>query len=51
VILIRADSRVPLELLFDEGLGDLFVIRVAGNIVDHAVLGSIEYGWSISTPS
>jgi carbonic anhydrase len=43
VILGCADSRVAPELLFDEGLGDLFVIRVAGNIVDDAVLGSIEY--------
>jgi carbonic anhydrase len=43
VILGCADSRVPPELLFDEGLGDLFVIRVAGNVVDDAVLGSIEY--------
>jgi carbonic anhydrase len=43
VILGCADSRVSPELLFDEGLGDLFVIRVAGNIVDDAVLGSVEY--------
>jgi carbonic anhydrase len=43
VILGCADSRVSPELVFDEGLGDLFVIRVAGNIVDDAVLGSIEY--------
>jgi len=43
VILGCSDSRVSPELLFDEGLGDLFVIRVAGNIVDDAVLGSIEY--------
>jgi carbonic anhydrase len=43
VILTCADSRVPPEVIFDEGLGDLFVIRVAGNIVDDAVLGSIEY--------
>jgi carbonic anhydrase len=43
VILGCADSRVPPELLFDQGLGDLFVIRVAGNIVDNAILGSIEY--------
>jgi carbonic anhydrase len=43
VILGCADSRVSPELLFDEGLGDLFVIRVAGNIVDDAILGSIEY--------
>lgn len=43
VILTCADSRVPPELIFDQGLGDLFVIRVAGNVVDDAVLGSIEY--------
>ena len=43
VILGCSDSRVAPELLFDEGLGDLFVIRVAGNIVDDAVLGSVEY--------
>jgi carbonic anhydrase len=43
VILGCADSRVPPELLFDEGLGDLFVIRVAGNVVDDMVLASIEY--------
>jgi carbonic anhydrase len=43
VILGCADSRVPPELLFDQGMGDLFVIRVAGNIVDDAILGSIEY--------
>ena len=43
VILGCADSRVSPELLFDQGLGDLFVVRVAGNIVDDAVLGSIEY--------
>lgn len=38
-----ADSRVPTEILFDEGIGDLFSVRVAGNIVDGSVLGSIEY--------
>ncbi len=38
-----ADSRVPPEILFDQGLGDLFVCRVAGNIADTAVTGSIEY--------
>lgn len=43
IILGCADSRVPPELLFDQGLGDLFVIRDAGNIVDDDVLGSIEY--------
>jgi carbonic anhydrase len=43
VILTCADSRVSPELIFDQGLGDVFVIRVAGNITDPAVLGSIEY--------
>lgn len=43
IILGCADSRVPPELLFDQGLGDLFVIRDAGNVVDDEVLGSIEY--------
>ena len=43
VILGCSDSRVPPEIIFDQGLGDLFVIRVAGNILDDVVLGSIEY--------
>jgi carbonic anhydrase len=38
------DSRVPPELVFDRGLGDLFVIRTAGHVVDGAVLGSLEFG-------
>ncbi len=42
-ILGCADSRVPPEILFDQGLGSLFVVRVAGNIVDDVVLGSLEY--------
>jgi len=42
-ILACADSRVAPELIFDQGLGDLFVVRVAGNVVDDVVLGSIEY--------
>jgi carbonic anhydrase len=42
-ILACADSRVGPELIFDQGLGDLFVIRVAGNVVDDVVLASIEY--------
>lgn len=42
-ILACADSRVAPELIFDQGLGDLFVVRVAGNVVDDAVLASIEY--------
>jgi len=43
VVLTCSDSRVATEVVFDQGLGDLFVIRVGGNIVDAAVLGSIEY--------
>lgn len=43
VILACADSRVSPEVIFDVGLGDIFVIRVAGNIVDESVKGSIEY--------
>lgn len=43
IILGCSDSRVPPEVLFDQGIGDLFIIRVAGNIVDEVVLGSIEY--------
>ncbi|WP_430783347.1 carbonic anhydrase [Actinoplanes sp. G11-F43] len=38
-----ADSRVPVEILFDQGLGDLFVVRTAGHVFDVSVLGSIEY--------
>jgi len=43
VIIGCADSRIPPEILMDQGIGDLFVIRVAGNIVDDAILGSVEY--------
>lgn len=42
-VLSCADSRVPPELVFDQGLGDLFTVRVAGNVVDDAILGSLEY--------
>src|SRR5437016_3093071 len=38
------DSRVPPELVFDCGLGDLLVIRTAGQVIDRAVLGSLEFG-------
>lgn len=43
VIVGCSDSRIPPELIFDQGLGDLFVVRLAGNIVDALALGSIEY--------
>ncbi len=42
-ILGCSDSRVPVELVFDQGLGDLFVIRVAGNIVAPSQIGSVEF--------
>jgi carbonic anhydrase len=43
IIVGCADSRIPPELVFDQNLGDLFVIRTAGNLVDDHALGSIEY--------
>jgi carbonic anhydrase len=43
IILSCSDSRVPPEIIFDKGLGEIFVIRVAGNVPDPIVLGSIEY--------
>jgi carbonic anhydrase len=42
-----ADSRVAAEIIFDQGLGDLFIVRTAGHVVDTGVLGSIEYGVKI----
>lgn len=46
-ILSCSDSRVPPELVFDEHVGDLFIFRNAGNFVDPAVLGTLEYGYSV----
>lgn len=43
IVLGCSDSRVPAEIIFDQGLGDLFVIRVAGNIVAPSQVGSIEF--------
>jgi len=43
IILGCSDSRVPAELVFDQGLGDLFVIRVAGNIIAPSLVGSVEF--------
>jgi carbonic anhydrase len=42
-----ADSRVAAEIIFDQGLGDMFVVRTAGHVVDAAVLGSIEYAVTV----
>jgi carbonic anhydrase len=43
IVLTCSDSRVPPEIIFDESLGKLFVLWVAGNVLDPALLGSIEY--------
>jgi carbonic anhydrase len=43
IILGCADSRVPAEIVFDQGLGDLFVIRIAGNIIAPSLVESVEF--------
>jgi len=43
IILGCSDSRVPPEVVFDQGLGDLYVVRVAGNVLDQMIVASIEY--------
>lgn len=48
VVLSCIDSRVPAELVFDQGIGDIFSVRVAGNVVNEDVLGSIEYGCKVA---
>jgi carbonic anhydrase len=47
VVFGGADSRVAAEIIFDQGLGDMFVVRTAGHVIDSAVLGSIEYGVTV----
>ncbi len=47
VVLGCSDSRVAAEIVFDRGLGDLFVVRTAGHVLDTTVLGSIEFGVSV----
>ncbi len=42
-----SDSRVAAEIIFDQGLGDLFVVRTAGHVVDSSVLGSVEFGVAV----
>ena len=42
-ILGCSDSRVPLEMIFDQGLGDIFVVRVAGNVANEVTIGSVEF--------
>ncbi len=48
IVLGCIDSRAPAELIFDAGLGDLFSVRIAGNITSHKVIGSLEYGCAIA---
>ena len=48
VVLSCVDSRAPVELIFDLGLGDIFSVRVAGNVVGPAVLGSVEYACAVA---
>jgi carbonic anhydrase len=48
VVLGCVDSRVPAEIVFDAGIGDMFVGRVAGNVVNDDMLGSVEFGCSVS---
>ena len=48
VVLGCIDSRVPIELVFDQGVGDVFSARVAGNFVNKDILGSIEYGCKVA---
>lgn len=48
VILGCIDSRVPAEIVFDQGIGDIFNVRIAGNIVNNDILGSIEYGCKVA---
>ncbi len=48
IILSCIDSRVPAELVFDQGIGDIFSVRVAGNIVNEDILGSMEYACKVA---
>lgn len=48
VILSCIDSRVPVEMVFDQGIGDVFVARVAGNTEDESILGSMEYATAVA---
>ena len=48
VVLSCIDSRVPAELVFDQGIGDMFSVRVAGNIINEDILGSMEYACKVA---
>jgi len=47
VILSCIDSRVPAELIFDQGIGDIFSVRIAGNVINNDILGSMEYACKV----
>ncbi len=48
VVLSCIDSRVPAEIVFDQGIGDIFSVRVAGNVINEDVLGSMEYSCKVA---
>lgn len=48
IVLSCIDSRTPTELIFDLGLGDIFSVRIAGNVTSHKILGSLEYGCAVA---
>ena len=48
VILSCIDSRVPAELIFDQGMGDIFSVRIAGNVINEDILGSIEFACKVA---
>jgi carbonic anhydrase len=48
VVISCIDSRVPTELIFDQGIGDVFCIRIAGNVINQDVLGSVEFACKIA---
>ena len=50
VVLGCIDSRVPHELIFDQGIGDIFSIRVAGNVLNEDILGSMEFACELAGP-
>lgn len=48
VVLSCIDSRVPVEVVFDQGIGDMFSVRIAGNIINEDILGSMEYACAVT---
>ena len=48
VVISCIDSRVPTEMIFDQGIGDIFCVRVAGNVINQDVLGSVEFACKVA---